>query len=125
MRERKYSPHDVSHASPGGGNALGFVFPRQTAIHSCLCVAPNLTERCRGTVVCSFTGRFVTPPWLGIMCVPPVPPSIMVSKLEEDINARRSPDTTPFDAGEIKAALKYLEEVESKVMLDGGMIYRI
>lgn len=48
-----------------------------------------------------------------------------LAKLETDINAQRSPGTTPFDAGEVKAALKYLEDVESKVMLDDGMIYRI
>lgn len=53
------------------------------------------------------------------------PQRVPVAKLEADINAQRSPEATRFDAGEIKAALKYLEEVESKVMLDGGMIYRI
>eukprot|EP00903_Cladosiphon_okamuranus_P019281 g17723.t1 len=51
--------------------------------------------------------------------------TISVTRLEADINAQRPPEATPFDAVETKKALEYLEDVESKVMVDGGMLYRI
>eukprot|EP00752_Nemacystus_decipiens_P002037 g1952.t1 len=51
--------------------------------------------------------------------------TIPLATLQTAVNTQRSPSTAQFDACELKHALAYLEDVESKVMLDGDTIYRI
>ncbi|CBJ29806.1 hypothetical protein Esi_0162_0021 [Ectocarpus siliculosus] len=51
--------------------------------------------------------------------------TISLAKVHADINAQVVQGTSPFNDNEVTLSLKYLEDVESKVMLDSGMLYRI
>ncbi|CAB1096659.1 unnamed protein product [Ectocarpus sp. CCAP 1310/34] len=51
--------------------------------------------------------------------------TISLAKVHADINAQVVHGTSPFNDNEVTLSLKYLEDVESKVMLDSGMLYRI
>ncbi|CAM9569334.1 unnamed protein product [Ectocarpus fasciculatus] len=51
--------------------------------------------------------------------------TIPLAKVHAGVNGQVVQGTSPFDPNEVTLSLKYLEDVESKVMLDNGMLYRI